>query len=115
MHHDDQSQGLTSIGAILVEKLAPERVGPDSPFEYEVQLTNVADRTVPNVILVETVLSVLSIEDSHPPSQVSERHTGRWLLGPIHPKKTVTVRISCSARKRLRFRSHTSISYSQES
>lgn len=103
------------VGALLVQKFAPERVTPDATFEYELVVTNAADRTVESLVLVESLLSVFSIEDSSPPTQGDDPHMGRWLLGPIGPQSKLTVRIRCSTRKTLRFRSHTSISYSVES
>lgn len=103
---------LGCSGGILVEKFGPVEVRPGARFSYRVELTNTSGRAIESIVLVESLLSLLEIESASPASQLREPHTGRWLLGPVQPDERIVVEIVCGARKKLRFRSHTLVSYS---
>lgn len=103
------------VGAILVEKFAPEWVTPGENFEYELAVTNTSDRTVESIVLVESLLSVFQIEASVPSIHGDDPHMGRWVLGPLPPRRKQRIFVRCSTRKAQRFRSHTSFSCSIES
>ena len=98
--------------AILIQKRVPRDIRPGEPFEYVVRVTNQSDATVQSVVLVESLLSMLTIEGSSPASQLDEPHSGRWTLGPIMPSESVDVRIAVRGKQPVPFRSHTQFSYS---
>ncbi len=101
--------------SVLVEKSAPEELHAGEEFEYEVRITNRSNLTVESVVVVESLLSLITIRECLPPSQTDEPHSARWNVGPLYPGKTSSRRLRCVARKNMRFRSHTALQYSHGS
>ena len=100
--------------SLQIEKVAPETVEENETFTYEVRLTN-ASKTPVDVTLSESLLSVFTIESFSPEALSSETHAARWMLGPIYPGHSETIRIRCRSKKRMHFRSHTTVAFAQES
>jgi len=98
-------------GALLVKKFGPKEVDRESRFSYTIRLTNTSECPVCSIVMVETLISLLEIESSEPESELSESSMGRWVLGPILPGEHREVVVCCLAKKRLRFRSDTVLSY----
>jgi len=111
----DVTGELPCVGGFLLEKFAPRELEQGAPFEYRIEVTNSSQATVQSVVLVESLLSLIEVHSCSPKPQSTEAHGARWVLGPLWPGDTQVLHLVCVSRKRMRFRSHTSLSYSFES
>jgi len=97
--------------SVLVEKVAPDELLANRQFDYEIRLTNLSPLTIESIVIAESVVSLISISECSPPSQVEKEHTARWTIGPLYPNSTVHIRLRCLAREGMRFRSRTTVEY----
>ena len=102
-----------TTSALSIEKLAPRTVQADETFDYEVRVTNRSETPV-DVTLTEALMSTYRVLSTSPPSMSGNGHGGHWMIGPLYPGQSASVRLTCKARRRMHFRSHTSLSFSQE-
>ncbi len=106
------TEGLPRVGGLLIEKFAPPTVEAGERFTYSILLSNDGATPVQGLVLVESLNSMITIDACDPAPMSSEHHTSRWAIEPIWPGDSRRVSITCTARKKLWFGSHTSVAYS---
>ena len=103
---------LEPVSSFSIQKLAPRKIRANEEFEYELRITNTGADVLEGAVLVEALLSSVSIRDCYPASQIPEPHMARWTLGRIEPGETRRVRIRACSERDMTFRSHSSLSFS---
>ena len=80
-------------GAIRIEKLVPDQVVINEPFDYRIKVTNLTDKELLNVVVTDVRPAHMKMLTSDPEMQMEEGQV-QWHLGPLGPNasKTITVR-----------------------
>lgn len=77
--------------AVSLEKIAPKSIKADSPFDYNLKVTNLTDSTITNVIVADKVGSdMVFIESSIGMERVSDDLV-QWDIGSVAPKASVMI------------------------
>lgn len=97
-------------GAIRLEKLIPEQININSPFEYRIDVTNLTEHQLTSVVVSDTVPDDLEFQSSIPDMQKTEGAVV-WQLGTLEPKTTRTISAVVSAKNTGSLSSCANVSY----
>ena len=94
------SQGYPVRGpagnAIRIEKLAPNQVVVNEPFNYRMKVTNLTDQTLLNVLVTNVKPDHMKIISSDPEMQIVEDEV-RWVLGALEPEESKMISVRATA------------------
>ena len=99
-----------SVSSFQIEKFAPPRLRANDRFEYVLRVTNTGKAQLEGAVLVEALVSTITILECSPSPQVSDKHHGRWSIGNVPPGEYREVRIQATCDQDMAFRSHSSLS-----
>jgi uncharacterized repeat protein (TIGR01451 family) len=88
----------TMGGSIRLEKIIPEQVNANAPFEYRIDVTNLTDNELKNVMVTDKVSADLAYENSTPDMQRRDDGTVVWNLGSLEPKGSRTISVRAIAK-----------------
>jgi hypothetical protein len=83
-------------GAISIEKLVPDQVVINEPFDYRLKVTNLTDRELLNVVVTDVKPAHMKLLESDPEIQMEEGQM-EWHLGPLGPKASKTISVRATA------------------
>ena len=94
------SQGYPVRGpagnAIRIEKLAPNQVVVNEPFNYRMKVTNLTDQTLLNVVVTNVKPDHMKFISSEPEMQIIEDEV-RWMLGALEPEESKMISARATA------------------
>lgn len=78
--------------AVSLEKIAPKMIKADSPFDYNLKVTNMSDSTITNVVVADKVATeMVFVESSIGMERVSDNLV-RWAIGSLEPKASALIK-----------------------
>ncbi|MCF7956152.1 MAG: DUF11 domain-containing protein [Phycisphaerae bacterium] len=78
--------------AVSLEKFAPKTIKADSPFDYDLKVTNMTDSTITNVVVADKVATeMVFVESSIPMQRVSDNQV-QWAVGSLEPKASAQIK-----------------------
>ena len=83
---------------LLVEKVVPNQVRLNQPFQYEIRVTNITDATLDDVRIREETPEGLNVTASQPERQGQGEQAG-WEIGTLKPKESRTIQVSAVAQR----------------
>jgi len=87
-----QTYPSSQAGVVTLEKMMPDEVQVNAPFDYTIRVTNISDMTLGNVKVTEVLADNFVFAEAQPQAQRdSERLT--WLLGTMKPRESRRIRI----------------------
>jgi len=87
-----QTYPSSQAGVVTLEKMMPDEVQVNAPFDYTIRVTNISDMTLGNVKVTEVLADNFVFAEAQPQAQRdSERLT--WLLGTMKPQESRRIRI----------------------
>jgi uncharacterized repeat protein (TIGR01451 family) len=84
-------------GAIRLEKMIPEHVNINAPFEYRLNVTNLTDQELSNVVVSDYVPAGLTFQNSTPEMQKMKDGYVAWNIGKLEPKGSRTISVQAMA------------------
>jgi uncharacterized repeat protein (TIGR01451 family) len=84
-------------GAIRLEKMIPEHVNINAPFEYRLNVTNLTDQELSNVVVSDYVPAGLTFQSSTPEMQKMKDGYVAWNIGKLEPKGSRTINVQAMA------------------
>ncbi len=94
-----QSYPVSNLGgAIRLEKMLPEHVNINAPFEYRINVTNLTDQELTNVVVSDYIPAELVLENSTPEMQKMKDGFVAWNLGKLEPKGSRTISMQATAK-----------------
>jgi uncharacterized repeat protein (TIGR01451 family) len=90
--------GEQRSSVLLVEKTVPNQVRLNTPFQYEIKVTNITDATLDDVRIREQTPEGLNITASQPERQGQGDQQG-WTIGALKPRESRTIQVSAVAQK----------------
>jgi uncharacterized repeat protein (TIGR01451 family) len=107
-----QSYPISNLGgAIRLEKMLPEHVNINAPFEYRMNVTNLTDQELTNVVVSDYIPAELAIENSTPEMQKIKDGFVAWNLGKLEPKGSRTISMQATAKSTGSLSTCASVSY----
>jgi uncharacterized repeat protein (TIGR01451 family) len=88
----------TMGGSVRLEKIIPEQVNANAPFEYRIDVTNLTDNELKNVIVSDKLSADLALENSTPEMQKMDNGSIVWNLGTLEPKGSRTISARATAK-----------------
>lgn len=89
--------GDKASSAVLLEKDSPREVRVGQPYEYDIKVTNLTDKPLAGVTVVESVARGFEFESSEPTTRPTdadiELGLSRWVVGELGPKEAKTIRV----------------------
>jgi uncharacterized repeat protein (TIGR01451 family) len=85
-------------GAIRMEKMIPEHVNINAPFEYRINVTNLTDQELSNVVVSDYVPAGLVFQNSTPEMQKMKDGYVAWNIGKLEPKGSRTISVQAMAK-----------------
>ena len=85
-------------GAISIEKLVPDQVVINEPFDYRVKVTNLTDRELLNVVVTDVKPAHMKLLASDPEIQMEEGQV-QWRLGALGPNASKIISVRATALK----------------
>ena len=83
--------GSPAGSAVRLEKLAPEEIRVNEPFDYRLKVTNLTNRLLTNVTVIDSIPANLSFESSEPQFKRLEGNDISWQLGSLEGNGTRTI------------------------
>lgn len=108
---DSDEHAPASVSSFQIEKFAPRQLQAENDFEYVLRVTNTGEDPLEGAILVEALISSITILECFPASQLPEEHMGRWSIGDVPPGESREVRIRAKCEQDMPFRSYSSLSF----
>ncbi len=107
-----QSYPFSSMGgAIRLEKMIPEHVNINAPFEYRINVINLTDQELSNVVVSDYVPAELVFQNSKPEMQQLKDGYVSWNIGKLEPKGTRTISVQATAKSTGALSTCSSVSY----
>ena len=108
-----QSYPVSTPGGnvICLEKMAPNEVMVNEPFDYQIKVTNLTDRQLRNVIVSDKIVQNLTLKSSTPDMERMGDGTVRWMLGTLEPRAHRMININAVANSRGDVTSCAQVSY----
>jgi uncharacterized repeat protein (TIGR01451 family) len=90
---------LSKIPSVVsLEKISPKAIKSDSPFDYDLTVTNLTDSTITNVIVSDTVPeSMVFIESGYTLRRISDEQV-QWEIGTLEPMASAVIKTTAVAR-----------------
>ncbi|GMU83335.1 MAG: large cysteine-rich periplasmic protein OmcB [Planctomycetota bacterium] len=89
--------GTRATSAILVERFTPSEVRINTDFEYQIKVTNLTQRELRDVVLVEQFPATLKVKATGPATRINtDDRTGSWTWAKIAPGATETIRVQAT-------------------
>ncbi|HEY0007508.1 MAG TPA: CARDB domain-containing protein, partial [Tepidisphaeraceae bacterium] len=89
--------GEASTSAVLLEKAIPVEVRANSPFNYDIKVTNVAKLKLEGVEVLETLPGTFKVKDVTEGSADGKPNTVTYQIGALNPGESKIVRLSGTA------------------
>jgi uncharacterized repeat protein (TIGR01451 family) len=83
-------------GAISIEKLVPDQVVINEPFDYRVKVTNLTDKELLNVVVTDIKPAHMKLLSSDPKMEM-EGSQVQWVLGSLGPKASKNISVRATA------------------
>jgi len=88
----------TMGGAVRLEKIIPEQVNANAPFEYRINVMNLTDNELKRVMVTDHVSADLAFENSKPDMQRMNNGSVVWDLGSLEPRGSRTITVNATAK-----------------
>ena len=95
-NHVIRTYDCSCCGAIKIEKLMPEKVQLNQPFEYTIQVTNLTDMLLHDVAVKENLPAGFKYASSTPAGKL-DGSTLSWLMASLGPKASEKLVVKGSA------------------
>ncbi len=90
------AQGYPAGEAISLEKLVPDQVVINEPFNYRIKVTNLTDRDLVNVVVTDVKPAHMKLLESDPEIQI-EQGRMQWHLGAVGPNASKIISVRATA------------------
>ena len=95
-NHVIRTYNCTCCGAIKIEKLMPEKVQLNQPFEYTIQVTNLTDMLLSDIVVKENLPAGFKYQRSAPAGKL-DGNTLSWMMESLGPKASEKIVITGAA------------------
>lgn len=86
--------GERESSVLLVEKLQPQEVRLNRPYEYQIRVTNLTDQNLGGVVLREQLPGTFEVARTDPPAQPGPEGISQYTIGELGPRQSRTITIS---------------------
>ncbi|MCK5172966.1 MAG: DUF11 domain-containing protein, partial [Planctomycetes bacterium] len=92
--------GSPAGSAVRLEKLAPEEIRINEPFDYRLKVTNLTGRQLTNVTVIDVIPANLAFKSSTPQMQRMKNGNIKWQLGTLEANgiRTINARAVASGK-----------------
>jgi uncharacterized repeat protein (TIGR01451 family) len=95
-NHSIRTYNCSCCGAIKIEKLMPEKVQLNQPFDYTIQVTNLTDMLLSDIVVKENLPAGFKYQRS-PPAGKLDGNTLTWMMASLGPKASEKIVVTGTA------------------
>ena len=95
-NHSIRTYNCSCCGAIKIEKLMPEKVQLNQPFDYTIQVTNLTDMLLSDIVVKENLPAGFKYQRSTPAGKL-DGNTLTWMMASLGPKASEKIVVTGAA------------------